>query len=1040
MTENQFKEVLSRLNVFYSRSEEDMFQEYAPLEATIAVSQEPVPWKERESLEYRPLQEGECWGKDWDSCWVHVRGTVPQGWEGQTLVMRLNLGGEALLFDGEGVPVCGMTDHSLFDHFFVKDTYFFPQPAKGGQTVDFWIEGVASNIQGKTNFPWAPHVTRETHPEGQSHPVVKHLRLAIFREELYRFRMEFHQLHNLLKVYHKGEVTRYRPRQIAMGLSRALDVYCGDPENAAAARKALQPLLRLPACASALRCTAIGHAHIDVGWLWPVRESVRKAARTFSSQLRLMEQFPEYHFGASQPQLYQFVKDHYPRLYAQIKERVREGRWECQGGMWVEADNNLPSGESLIRQFLHGKNFFRDEFGVEVRNLWLPDVFGYNGNTPQIMKICGCDTFLTQKLSWNAVNKPEHNTLRWQGIDGTQVLTHFPPEDNYNSAQEAGFMAQAQDNDKDSALCPEFLSLFGIGDGGGGPCRDHVERCLMMKDMEDVPRITMGRAQDALDRMRKYWDDLPVWQGEFYFEKHRATLTSQARTKRGNRLLEQRLAQTEALAALLPPAEYPRKELDQIWKTLLLNQFHDIIPGSSIRLVYQRTQKEHQECLDKLAELQKSLAAKLLAPGEDSLTFFNSLSVPYARPVELPASWATGKVVDAQGDAVTLQVESDGRVFAAVKVPPYAFLTLRRVPGEPSQAVRTTRDESLVLENGKLNARFAPDGTLESLFLQDGNGEECMAAPGNTLSLYHDDPAEYDAWDLDPWYRNQKTANAAAVPGKAAWRERGPVRSLLHFSLGIGVSALEQEVSLAGEGRTLEFHTVVDWKEGRKILRVAFPTTVRSAWATYDIQYGQMRRPTHTNTSWDSVQFEVCAHRYADLSQAERGVALLNDGKYGHCIRDGVLELSLLRSPKWPDYTCDLGRQEFTYALQPHEGPLEDSLVQQEAAQLNRAPACFAGEAPAGLGLPFSLEGKGFTLEVVKRGEKTDDLYLRLVENHGRRARGRLVFPAGSPAPRVAVSDALEWNEEGALPVQAGGCPFSLEPYQILTLKLSGLR
>ena len=1036
MNENQFKETLSRLEFFFARSEEDMFQEYALLEAQIAVTAEPVPWEKRESLPYRPLQEGECWGKDWDSCWVHVTGTVPASWEGQTLVMRLNLGGEALVFDGDGVPLCGLTDHSLFANFFVKDTFFFPQPAKAGQKVDFWVEGVSSNIQGKPDFPWAPHVSRELHPEGQSHPVVRHLRLATFREELYRFRMEFHQLQNLLKVYYKGDGTKYRPRQLARGLCLALDAYCGNPDNAAKARKALRPFLQLPACASALKCTAIGHAHIDVGWLWPVRESIRKAARTFSSQLRLMEQFPEYHFGASQPQLYQFVKDHYPELYRQIRERVREGRWECQGGMWVEADNNLPSGESLIRQFLHGKNFFRDEFGVEVRNLWLPDVFGYNGNTPQIMKICGCDTFLTQKLSWNAINKPQHNTLRWQGIDGTQVFTHFPPEDNYNSAQEAGYMALAQDNCKESAICPEFVCLFGIGDGGGGPCRDHVERCLLMKDMEDVPRITMGRAQEALDRMGKTWDELPVWQGEFYFEKHRATLTSQARTKLGNRLLEQKLVQTEALCSLLPPGEYPRKALDRIWKTLLLNQFHDIIPGSSIRLVYERTQKEHQECLAELDRLQEKAAQGLLARRENSLTLFNSLPAPYRRPVELPAQWAEGRVTTTDGRAVPLQVEADGRLFAALEIPPFSFLTLHRDPKGKSNAEHTRRDERLLLENSRLSARFSPDGQIQELVPE--GGVNCLKAPGNALSLYHDDPAEYDAWDLDPWFRTQKTDQAHPLPGKAPWRECGPVRSLLHFSLGTGVSTLEQEISLAMDGETLEFHTVVDWKEGRKLLKAAFPTTIQNSWATYDIQYGQIRRPTHTNTSWDEVQFEVCAHRYADLSTEEGGFALLNNGKYGHCIRDGVLEISLLRAPKWPDYTADLGRQEFTYAIQPHGQPLEDSGVQSEAAQLNRPPACYLGlEAPAALGLPFTLEGEGFTLEVVKRGEKSDDLYLRLVESHGKHAKGALRLAPGAPVGKVAVSDAMEWNELEALPLQEGRCAFSLHPYQILTLKLS---
>lgn len=1039
MLPNQFKEILTRFECFYSRSEEDMFKEYSPLAAEIAVTKDPVPWKDRESLVYRPLQEGECWGKDWDSCWVHVRGTVPASWAGQQLVMRLNLGGEALVFDEAGVPVCGLTDHSLFDRYFVKEIYYFAQPAQPNQEVDLWIEGVSSNIQGKTDFPWAPHVSREPHPEGQSHPVVKSLRLAVFRDELYHYRIEFDFLYSLLKEYYKADCTKHRARQLAYALYKSLDAYCGKPDNAAAARAVLAPVLRLPACGSALKCTATGHAHIDVGWLWPVKESIRKVARTFSSQLRLMEQFPEYHFGESQPQLYLFCKEYYPALYEQIKKRVQEGRWECEGGMWVEADNNLPSGESLIRQFLHGKNFFMDEFGVEAKDLWMPDVFGYNGNTPQIMKICGCDYFLTMKLAWNAINKPVYSTFRWQGIDGTQVFAHMPPEDNnYNSSLGGGAMAQNQDKLKESAICPEFVMPYGIGDGGGGPCRDHVERALLMKDQEDFPHLTMGNAQDTLEHMAECWDELPVWQGELYFEKHRGTLTSQARTKRANRQLEQKLLQTEALCSLLPPEEYPRKELDKIVKTILINQFHDIIPGSSIRLVYENTAKEHAQCLEALDELQKKAASRLMARQENALVLFNSLSVPYRRPVELPKEWSTGAIATAQGVPVPVQVESDERVFASVEIPADGFLVLCRDPKGATSAVPTVRDRDvLALENDALFCAFDADGHLTECRAKQ-SGRQWLRGAGNVLRIYQDEAAEYDAWDVDPWYRNQVVDEAKAVQGESALREVGPVRGVLKFSLAIGESSIEQEVSLAAGGDTLEFRNAVEWHEGRKLLRVAFPTPVESPWATYDIQYGQVRRPTHTNTSWDSAQFEVCAQRYADLSTEEGGLAILNDCKYGHCIRDGVLSLSLLRAPKWPDYTADLGHQEFTYAICPHEKGLDDSDVIAQAAQLNRAPALFVDRAAPAAQLPFFLEGQGVSLEVVKRGEKCDELFLRIVETRGRHAEALLRLREGAQATRVLVTDAIEWNtlEEPARDA-SGAFRLALHPYQILTLKLA---
>lgn len=1033
MTQNQFTEITNRLNVFYERSEEDLFTEYAPMTAEIAVTPEAVPWKDRLKLDYRPLNEGDCWGKYWECCWVHLKGTVPKAWAGKPIVMRLNLGGEALVFDEKGVPECGMTNHSVFEEYFKKEIYFFRRPAKAGEKIDLWVDGIASCTMGQTNFPMYPHVSRSTAPAGSSSPVASYFRLALFNEELYHFRLEFLQLDSYLKNYLNCDVTKLRARQIAQALNEALDIYKGLPENAKAARRALKPILSQKATDSALQVTAIGHAHIDVGWLWPVKESIRKAARTYASQIRNIERYPGYCFGGSQPQLYQFVKDNYPGLYEKVKKAVKAGRWECQGGMWVEADNNVPSGESLIRQFLHGKNFFKDEFGVDVRNLWIPDVFGYNGNTPQICQICGCSTFLTQKLSWNNINTFPYNTFRWVGIDGSEVVTHFPPENSYNSVQDSASFAAAQDRYQEAAICPEFVSLFGVGDGGGGPKEDHIEKNLVVKNMEGLPRVKMGFAQPVLDRMEAMRDKLPVWRGELYFEKHRATLTTQARTKRNNRKLEQRLLQAEFISTLLAAKKYPRKVLDKVCKTLLINQFHDIIPGSSIKLVYDNTLKEHQECLQALETLINDAAKALFKPNSKAVTLFNSLSTDYTRPVELPKAWAKGGVWTSDGKAVITQVESDGRVFAKVTVPADGFLTL--ICDEKSgKAVATKQDKKLVLENDLVRYEFGKDGQMKSA-IDKALDVETLAAPGNVLGLYADDPVDYDAWDLDPWYRKQYLG-AASAAGEAV-RETGPVRSVIRFQLAIGNSTIAQEAVLASDGASVEFNTQVEWNEGRKMLRVAFPTNLDAKDATYDIQYGMIKRPTHTNTSWDSVQFEVCGQRYADLSDGQRGFAIMNDCKYGHMIRDGIVELNLLRSPKWPDYTADLGHQVFTYAIRPHQGTVIQAPIYSEAAQLNREPWRFDGMEAGNVECPVAVTGEGVSLEVVKRAEKSDEIVVRIVETRGMRTTGSLRLAKSMKSKKVVVTNAIEWTEEGEFIADKNGAyNFSMNPFQILTLKL----
>ncbi len=1033
MLPSQFEELTTRLMSFYERSEEDLYTEYAPLELHVATTDHPVPWEQRLGLTYRTSGEGDAWGHDWQSGWFHVTGRIPESWDGRTGVMRLNLGGECLVYDENGAPLCGLTNTSVYHPGTTKEVFYWERPFRGGEIVDLWVEAAANNILGPEHFNWNPHAERETHPAGVSTGVVRIARMALWNEELYQFRVQFWQLWYYVEFLGKDGNNNVC-RRIVHAMNKALDAYRGDPRRAGEAMKELAPVWSWRAKGSAPRCTAIGHAHIDVGWLWPVRESVRKAARTFSSQLRLFKRHPEYRFGASQPQLYQFVKDRYPALYERIRQAVHEGRWECQGGMWVEADNNMPSGESLVRQFLHGKNFYRDEFGVEVRNLWLPDVFGYNGNTPQIMRICGCDFFLTQKLSWNTIHKPPYSTFRWKGVDGSQVATHFPPENDYNSCCSFSLLARAQDRLQESAILPEFLSLFGLGDGGGGPNEDYVARAKLARDWEGVPKVKMGFAQPFFDRVLDHSPELPVWEGELYFENHRGTLTSQARTKRNNRKLEERLWQTEALCSLLPAGKYPRKELERICKLLLINQFHDIIPGSSIRLVYDRTEKEHAQCLKELSDLLDQAARELFAPENDALVFYNSLSTPYERPLVLPEELSGCALVDEEGRGIPCQRESTGHLVAEAQVPAWGFRTLRANSGvAPEECLQ---DRELILENDRVRYVFDKMGRLLSA-VDLTTGQEFLTAPGNAFYVFQDTTAIYDAWNIDPWYRGEELPWEPTLLEEPL-RETGPVRQVLRFRFAFLHSTLEQEISLDRKSARLEFCTTVEWHESHKMLRVAFPTNVHSDEASFQIQYGVMKRATHTNTSHQQVQFEVCAHRYADLSDKERGAALLNDGKYGHSVRGGVMELNLLRSPKWPDYNADQGTQYVTYAFLPHQLTLADSTVSPEAAMLNREPWLFPGFSAGTLAFPVRVEGEGVSWEVLKRAEKNNDWILRVVETRGRHATGKLFLDKALHGYAPFRMDAIEWEDGEPLEaLREGGYAFSLKPYQILTICLS---
>ena len=1022
MHKEKVKHFEKRVEVFERYAKGAILVESEALDAEYMLCREAVPFADRLKGRYKPIMEKEKWGSEWESAWFHFRGRVPSRWKGRDVVARIELGGESLVFDASGCPVYGLTNGSVFDYDYSKDIYRLFAPCKGGEKIDIYVEAAANQLFGINRHGDPKPGDKKIH--GHYDASFNHGKLCVFDTDAWHVWLDFRVLRSLMHALPEKSVRRAR---ILRGLNRAIDIHGGMNDNFRAVRKELSNLFATRPNESDMTVVAVGHAHIDTGWLWPVKETIRKCARTFASQISLLENYPEYIFGASQAQHYAFVKEKYPQLYKKIRRYVAEGRWEIQGATWVEHDCNVIGGEAMIRQFVHGKNFYRDEFGVDIRNLWLPDVFGYSAAMPQILKKCGVDFFLTQKMSWNQFNKFPHHTFNWRGIDGTDIVTHFPPEDNYNSNLNPERLLFGQENFNEKDIFDEYMALFGIGDGGGGPSEEYVERGLRAKHLEGCPKLRFGRADDFFKRVIAKGAELESWEGELYFELHRATYTTQARTKRGNRMLENALRRVEALCSALPPDAYPKKQLDNIWKTLLINQFHDIIPGSSIHSVYQTTEKEHAECLAECRKLEGKAAAKLLKKDPVSMAFFNCLDYDYTRAVSLPDSWNGCGAKTSDGRTVPVQHGPDGSL-ALMALPRCGMVSIRK----DGKAAAAKEGKGLVLENELVKYEFSRNGELVSAF-----DKECShpimaeGAKGNVFSLYVDMPNNYDAWDIDIHYINQKQVGAAS-PVSYKRLADGEIRKGIRFELKIGNSTVTQSVYLECNSKRLDFNTRVDWNELHRMLRVEFPVNVRSHEYSSDIQYGYVRRATHSNTSWDMAKFETCAHRYVDISDADYGVALLNDCKYGHRVSGNVIDLNILRSPTEPDPVADIGTHDFTYSLFPHSGVLARSDVMKEAAMMNIRPSSFEGLGGNLAVSPVSLESEGLKLEMIKRAEKDDSLVFRVVETHGSFSSGTMHVKVPG---KLCETDMIEWND-GA-PIKSSA-PLELEfrPFEIRTYRL----
>ncbi|MDU0347872.1 alpha-mannosidase [Actinomyces sp. MRS3W] len=998
-------------------------RERIPLELTSwQVPDEPVPFADAAAQDFSPIAPGAVWGPPWGTTWFHVTGTVPTAWrcqEGVGVELVIDLGFTATQpgFQAEGLLL--RRDGSTMKAISPRN-----QTARWdteSDAIDVYVEAASNpDVAGGFNFSPTPYGYKET---AGAEPLYRlgRVDVALRDDAIWELAQD---LTVLLELAAQLPADSTRRARIDTALERAVD--CLDPRDIAAgtpaARAELAQVLASPANASAHHVLAVGHAHIDSAWLWPVRETVRKCVRTFSSVLDLMDQDPDFVFACSSAQQYQWVKEAQPELFERIRQRVAEGRFVPVGGMWLESDTNMPGSEALARQFIEGKSFFLNEFGVETRDVWLPDSFGYTGSLPQIARASGSDWFLSQKLSWNDTDAMPHHTFYWEGIDGSRVLAHFPPVDTYNSRLSVAELRHAEANFAEKGISASSIVPFGYGDGGGGPTREMLAAAHRMEDLEGAPTVELGSPNTFFQRVEAEAEagtHLPVWNGEMYLEFHRGTYTSQLRTKQGNRRSEHLLREAElwaTTAAVREEAPYPYATLKDAWRTVLRNQFHDILPGSSIGWVYQRTEAEYADVSRVLEGVIATATAALVGPGDT--------------PLLLNAAPAEREGVPSLG--------------AAPPRSAVGAVTIEQTAG------------STILDNGLIRLTLDDAAALTSLVDLQADRELLPAGSrAGLLQLHRDVPRQWDAWDIDAEYRNTVSD---VVNAQELGVTREGADAVVRVVRRVGRSStLTEQIRVQPGSKQIVFDFDIDWHERQQLLKLAFPLDLMADVSTSEMQFGHVQRPTHRNTSWDAARYEICAHRWIHVAEAGYGVAVLNDSTYGHDVtRDldtaghpvTTVRLSLLRAPLFPDPEADQGHHAFRVALRPG-ADVDDAVREGYAFNLPARVVSGAREvAPL-----VSAAGKGVVVEAVKLAEdRSGDVIVRLYESLGARTHGTLT--TGFAAAKVVATDLLERPvgdvklrttptpasaAEDSVDQRPGGLTtaFELRPFQILTLRIA---
>jgi alpha-mannosidase len=994
--QKHFELTRARLNTFLRPNQlgGKLYTARAPVRLTVWRAPGRVSYAEAVRGKYRPARIGEKFGPLWATAWFRVDFTIPRDWRGREVHFLWNSGSEACVWM-DGVPLQGLTGSASPGAFSpeqsLRGQFILTRRARGGDRHTFYVEQACNLLFGAQGSP-------------DSMGLLRQAEIATFDRAAWDLLWDYTVVANMATQLPADSPRAAQALWTANAMINVCDL--ADPATWPAARRLARRFLAAKNGDGQHNLSAIGHAHIDTAWLWPLAETVRKCYRTFATAVRYMDQYPEYKFVCSQAQQYAWMKAQQPALYAKIKRQVAAGRFIPAGGTWIEPDCNIPSGESLVRQFLVGQRFFKKEFGRYCREFWNPDVFGYNGQLPQIMRGAGITRFLTQKLSWNQMNKPPAHTFWWEGIDGSRVLTHFPPADTYNGNGSVKQLIFNVKNYKDLERSNESYYLFGHGDGGGGPTYEMLEQLRRVRDTDGLPRVVQRSPEEFFTRLEADMKPLTTQVGELYFELHRGTYTTQAKNKLANRRSEELLHDVEFLSAIT--GRYPRAALAHLWELVLLNQFHDIIPGSSITEVYKDSAAHYAEILRTGQQLRAAALAKLVPAGTARVAAVNTLGFPRREVV----------TVDGQPALVT--------------APALGYAVQTPVTKTDRPVTLTVTASGFVLENEFLRATVRRDGHLTSL-TDKRTGRETITGLANHFVLYDDVPANWDAWDMDVYHLEKRREIAGAASGRVVTKH--PLRVTLEFAVPMSAtSRLKLRVTLEAGTPRLDFACDVDWNEANKFLKVEFPTPIRSDVATYEIQFGHLPRPTHFNTSFDIARFEGPAQRWADLSEPGCGLALLNDCKYGYATHRNVMRLSLLRAPKSPDPVADIGRHQFRYALAPHAGDFRAAGIIHAARAFNQPLLVQKTNAAPVEKSFFQVNNPAVVIDTVKQAEDSRDIVVRLYEAHG--AHSRVQFRSALPVKSVTRCNLLE--EPEAKLSWRDGVRLHLGPFEIVTLKLRG--
>lgn len=965
---------------------EKVYSTVAKLEAVCYMTKEPLSFENRTHGELRKLNPGDRWGDVLDCAWFNFKGKVPEDCKGKKIVLILDVGGEGCIFDADGNPVRGITSTCAYNEYYgkpMKRVVPFKQQAEGGEIIDIWVDCGNNDLFG--NVVWT----------GGTAPVIGFQRadIAVCDEQMRALYYDYFVLNDLRKTLNDESPRYYSILYTLLDAERAL--YDFLPENVAAARKILAVELNKKGGTPSLEYSAIGHAHIDLAWLWPIRETRRKTTRTFATALELMERYPDYVFGASQPQQFKWIKDEHPHLYQRIKQAVKDGRFEPQGAMWVESDTNAPSGESLIRQILYGKRFFKDEFDKDIQTLWLPDAFGYSAALPQICAKSGVKYMLTNKIHWmnkyNGYTDFPYYTFIWKGLTDDSVIVHMPPEEDYNSTAAPHSVDQGTKNYTDKGRVKNALMLFGIGDGGGGPSTYHLEYLKRMKNLDGIVPVRQESSINFFKRLDGQTSKMNTYRGELYPPVHQGTFTTQSRNKYYNNRLERLLHSAELLLSiskLTKGSSFPKDELEKIWKETLLYQFHDILPGSSINRVYKETDTAYAVLETRLLQIVDNEL------GKARNTVFN------------PTGFVRGDVI-----------ENGGKWYGVTALP----LGFTLIDPQKQIAAFNNKHSESGLENNKLTVKFDKEGRLVNLKRKGSKRNAVTEAGGNILNVYTD---RGDAWDFDAEYyltpheRFKISRVNSYTDGPYSIREQ-------HFVYGN--SKFIQKVKLKHDCEYLEFENFVDWRESQKMLRAEFYANITSETAVCGIQFGNIKRTTKSNTADEAIQFEVCAQKFVQLSEGDFSVALINDCKYGYRVKENLISLNLLRSSRFPDTDADTGEHRFSYAVYTAQG---ENNVEKLAYQFAN-PLCTAQSKD---NFSFASSDKNnIIIETVKPGEDEKCYVMRLYENRGQLTDSRISL--NSAFTKAYLCDLLE-NTVKEVPVKNNTIKLSFKGFEIHTIKL----